>query len=216
MNQKSQPRTIVYIDGFNFYYGAMKGTTLKWLDYRALATTLLRGHQVDSVKYFTARVQDRPDDLGLAQRQDTYIRALEAHSGVEVHYGQFKRRRKARPLADKLDKGIVDIVVVIDTEEKGSDVSLGAHLVWDACHDNMDVALVLSNDSDLQTPVTMAEEVSGVRVITVNPHKHSDQPQRLLSLDKRTLNRRLLLRCQLPNPVTDDRGERIVKPPEWS
>ena len=100
---------------------------------------------------------------------------------------------------------------MIDTEEKGSDVSLGAHLVWDACHDNMDVALVLSNDSDLQTPVTMAEEVSGVRVITVNPHKHSDQPQRLLSLDKRTLNRRLLLRCQLPNPVTDDRGERIVK-----
>ena len=123
------------------------------------------------MKYFTARVQDRPDDLGLAQRQDTYIRALEAHSGVEVHYGQFKRRRKARPLADKLDKGIVDIVVVIDTEEKGSDVSLGAHLVWDACHDKMDVALVLSNDSDLQTPVTMAEEVSGVRVITVNPHK---------------------------------------------
>ena len=85
MIQKSQPRTIVYVDGFNFYYGAVRGTTLKWLDYRALATALLRGHQIDAVKYFTARVKDRPDDLGLAQRQDDYIRALEAHSGAEVY-----------------------------------------------------------------------------------------------------------------------------------
>jgi uncharacterized LabA/DUF88 family protein len=215
MNQKSQPRTIVYVDGFNFYYGAVKGTTLKWLDYRALAAALLRGHQIDAVKYFIARVQDRPDDLGLSQRQDTYIRALEAYSKIEVHYGQFQRRPKRRPLADKLAKGVVEMVTVIDTEEKGSDVSLGSHLVWDACHRNMNAALVMSNDSDLQTPVTMAEQ-AGVRVITVNPHKQSDQPRRLRSSDKRTLNRRLLVRSQLPNPVTDDRGEQILKPPEWS
>jgi hypothetical protein len=25
-------RTIVYVDGFNFYYGAVRGTTWKWLD----------------------------------------------------------------------------------------------------------------------------------------------------------------------------------------
>lgn len=215
MTQKSQPRTIVYVDGFNFHYGAVKGTSLKWLDYRALAEALLRGHQIDAVKYFTARVQDRPDDLGLSQRQDVYIRALEAHSAVEVHYGQFRRRRKMRPLADKLEKGVVDIVAVMDTEEKGSDVSLGSHLVWDACHDAMDVALVMSNDSDLQTPVRMAEE-AGVRVVTVNPHRHSEQPRRLMSSDKRSMTRRHLAKSQLPNPVTDARGETIVKPPEWS
>ena len=120
-----------------------------------------------------------------------------------------------RPLADKLERGITEFAVVMDTEEKGSDVSLGAHLVWDACHRDMDVALVLSNDSDFQTPVTMAEE-AGVRVVTVNPHKQSDQPRRLISSDKRTLNRRLLARCQLPNPVIDERGEQIRRPPEWS
>lgn len=215
MKQRSQPRTIVYVDGFNFYYGALKGTAFKWLDYRALGRVLLRGHQIDTIKYFTARVQDRPDDLGLAQRQDDYIRALEAHSEVEVHFGQFKRRRVARPLADKLAKGVTEIVMVIDTEEKGSDVSLGSHLVWDACHHNMDVALVLSNDSDLQTPVSMAEDI-GIRVITVNPHNQSDQPRRLLSAEKRTLNRRLLKRSQLPDPVLDARGERISKPASWS
>ena len=86
-----------------------------------------------------------------------YLRALVAHAGVEVHYGQFARRRRPLPLADKLKAGIVEMVYVVQTEEKGSDVSLGAHLVWDACHDEIDAALVLSNDSDLQTPVDMAQ-----------------------------------------------------------
>lgn len=27
-----KPRTIVYVDGFNLYYGAVRGTTHKWLD----------------------------------------------------------------------------------------------------------------------------------------------------------------------------------------
>lgn len=118
MTQEPQPRAIVYVDGFNFYYGALKGTAFKWLDHRTLASALLRGHRITRVKYFTARVQDRTDNLGLSQRQDAYIRALQAHSGAEVHYGQFKQRHKTRPLADKLKKGVVEFVAVVDTEER--------------------------------------------------------------------------------------------------
>lgn len=215
MSQQPQPRAIVYFDGFNFYYGALKGNPdLKWLDYRKLASRLLRGHHVGAVRYFTARVQDRPDDPGLAQRQDVYIRALKEHAGVEVHLGQFKHREKNLPLASEHRKGKIKMARVIHTEEKGSDVSLGAHLVRDACHKNMEVALVLSNDSDLQTPVTMAEK-EGIVVITVNPHKQTQQPRRLLSGDKRTLSRKLLERCQLPDPVTTQTGKLIHKPKEW-
>ena len=205
----------MYVDGFNFYYGALKGNPdLKWLDYRELAERLLRGHHVGTVKYFTARVQDRPDDRGLAQRQGVYIRALKEHSKVEVHLGQFKHREKNLPLVSGRRSGKIKMARVVHTEEKGSDVSLGAHLVRDACHKNMEVALVLSNDSDLQTPVTMAEE-EGIIVITVNPHKQAEQPRRLLSSDKRTLNRKLLERSQLPNPVTGRNGRKIHRPKEW-
>ena len=35
-------RTIVYVDGFNLYYGAVRGTPYKWLDLRALFTRILR------------------------------------------------------------------------------------------------------------------------------------------------------------------------------
>src|SRR4030042_2735689 len=55
------PRTRVYIDGFNLYYGAVKGTPLKWLNVRRLCELLLPGHEIGTVKYFTARVSARSD-----------------------------------------------------------------------------------------------------------------------------------------------------------
>ncbi len=29
-------RTYIYVDGFNFYYGAVNNTPYKWLDFKAL------------------------------------------------------------------------------------------------------------------------------------------------------------------------------------
>ena len=34
-------KTIVYIDGYNLYYGLLKGTSYKWLDLFAFARRLL-------------------------------------------------------------------------------------------------------------------------------------------------------------------------------
>ena len=51
-------RTIVYVDGFNLYYGAVKGTRWKWLDPAALFGKVLGPrNRLVNVKYFTARVQ---------------------------------------------------------------------------------------------------------------------------------------------------------------
>ena len=35
-------RTAIYIDGFNFYYGAVKGTSYKWLNPKQLYETILK------------------------------------------------------------------------------------------------------------------------------------------------------------------------------
>jgi hypothetical protein len=48
--------TRFYIDGLNLYYGALKGTSDKWLYLEAFADRLTPRDQIDSVKYFTARV----------------------------------------------------------------------------------------------------------------------------------------------------------------
>lgn len=55
----------VYIDGFNLYYGALKGTPYKWLNFHALCRRILQPHNtLVQIKYFTARVKDRPGRSG--------------------------------------------------------------------------------------------------------------------------------------------------------
>jgi hypothetical protein len=49
-------QTNVYIDGFNLYYGCLKGTPYKWLDLDALCRRLLPKHRLGRIRYFTAIV----------------------------------------------------------------------------------------------------------------------------------------------------------------
>ena len=49
-------RAIVYIDGFNFYYGELKNTPYKWLDIQAMAERLRNAEDVVLVRYFTSFV----------------------------------------------------------------------------------------------------------------------------------------------------------------
>jgi DNA-binding XRE family transcriptional regulator len=82
-------RTIVYIDGFNLYFRALKGTPHKWLDIAKMsAATLPSGHQIDAVNFYTARVSGRIDPTSPA-RQNTYLRALGTLPKVQIHYGNF-------------------------------------------------------------------------------------------------------------------------------
>ena len=50
----SEMRTRVYVDGFNLFYGALKGTPFKWLDPVRLAALLVpQGHTIERLRYFT-------------------------------------------------------------------------------------------------------------------------------------------------------------------
>jgi hypothetical protein len=69
-------RTAVYVDGFNLYYGALKGTPFRWLNIDVLMPHLLpAGCNVISIKYFTARVSGSPD-IDAPRRQAIYLKAL--------------------------------------------------------------------------------------------------------------------------------------------
>ena len=56
-------RTFVYIDGFNLYYRALKGTAYKWLDLKSMLVRLLppQRHEILQIKYFTALVSGIAD-----------------------------------------------------------------------------------------------------------------------------------------------------------
>ena len=93
-------RTRVYVDGFNLFYGALKGTPFKWLDPVRLATLLVpRGYTIERLRYFTARVSGKTDS-GAPARQQIYLKALATLPEVEVHYGRFLAKTVWRPITN--------------------------------------------------------------------------------------------------------------------
>ena len=162
-------KTNVYIDGFNFYYGALRKTPYRWVNIRKLCEFLLPKNTVSEIKYFTARVSARPNDPDQAVRQQLYLRALQTVSGVSIHYGHFLSHEVTMPLVAVLGQR-QQYVRVIKTEEKGSDVNLATHLLHDAHMGRYDVAVVISNDSDLLEPIRIVRGALHKKVGILNPH----------------------------------------------
>ena len=61
-------KTILYIDGFNLFYSAVKGTPLRWLNPVALMERAFPRNQIIGTKYFTAKVTALPNNPGHDRR----------------------------------------------------------------------------------------------------------------------------------------------------
>ena len=171
-----RPTACVYVDGFNLYYGALKDTPLRWLNPLALASNLFPAFDCVGCKYFSAPVSSKAGSLGQTLRQAVYWRALRTIPSLEIIEGHFKVRktwaRSANPPPD--------MVEVIRVEEKGSDVNLASYLLVDAMAGSYDVALVISGDSDLVTPIGMLTRKFVRPVGVINPQRLSGPDRRRL------------------------------------
>ena len=159
-------RTCVYIDGFNFYYSIKKKIekniirypSLKGLCRNKLDSDSFEGQKHDIIKihYFTAEVCN---SAKLA-RQKEYNEALEKE-GVEIRYGKF--------IDDAQDPNRQKSL------EKGSDVNLATQLVYDACNDNYDYAVIISDDTDFRGMIKFVLEKFDDKEIDVwtvgDPHQ---------------------------------------------
>ena len=255
-------RTRVYVDGFNLYYGALKGTPFKWLDLVKLAYQLLpAGYSVTKLKYFTARVSGIPD-AGAPARQQAYLRALATLPEVQIVMGTFLSKTIWRPLTNlpvagrrigtpnpvtmpagthsvsgprtqtlpvgtygqpargtkkgrKRTKPLLDAVVseVHTMEEKGSDVNLAAHLLNDAWKKSFDAAVVISNDTDLVTPIRMVSVERNRPVFVVCPKGNRMAPALArVASHKRHVRTSMLRKAQFPKNIP---GISVSKPATW-
>jgi uncharacterized LabA/DUF88 family protein len=97
-------------------------------------------------------------------------------------------------------------VKVIKTEEKGSDVNLASYILTDAYDGLYDVAVIVSNDSDLAYPLSYVKNHLGKIVGLLNPHKH---PSVVLMRHKnfyKQIRPSVLAACQFPHQMTDVAG----------
>jgi hypothetical protein len=206
--------TNVYIDGFNLYYGALRNTPYRWLNPETLCQLLLPKNTIGQIRYFTALVSARPNDPGQPLRQQLYLRALAAlYPMVSVHLGHFLTHEVMMALV--VPPGTPQTYAkVIKTEEKGSDVNLATHLLHDAHLGRFDVAVVISNDSDLLEPIKIVRQELHKQVGILNPHPN---PSRALlpHIDFiKQIRAGVLGASQFPATMTDAHGS-FTKPAAW-
>lgn len=205
--------TNVYIDGFNFYYGALRKTPYRWVNPEKLCELLLAGNTIGEIKYFTALVSARPGDPDQPVRQQLYLRALKTLPKVSIHLGHFLTHKIMMPLVVPPGQP-PQFVRVIKTEEKGSDVNLATHLLHDAHTGKFDIGVVISNDSDLLEPIKLVREHLKKQVGVLNPHKN---PSRAIlpHIDFiKQIRHGALQAAQFATALTDQHGT-FTKPSTW-
>jgi uncharacterized LabA/DUF88 family protein len=217
-----RPRTNIYVDGFNFYYAAFHSARaalppcLKWLDVRRLCQNALPRNEICRIRYFTAKVTSTASDPGRPARQEAYLQALRHVPGLTIHYGQFVVRQKYLKAVNPTP-GQAKRPLVFVPEEKGSDVNLASYLILDACRGAYDVAVLVSNDSDLKEPVRLAREEIGkaVGVLRVDA-----EPRGCVFRDMvdfiRPLRRSHFENSQLPDVVSLSESAEVRRPVEWT
>lgn len=206
-------KTCVYIDGFNLYYGALKNTPYRWLDLAQLCRLMLPTNDVERINYYTALVGARIGDPGQPIRQKTYLRALATLPQVHVHFGHYLSHGVWMPLETPPQSG-PKFVRVIKTEEKGSDVNLATHLMRDAYENAFEVAVLITNDSDLREPVELVRNRLGKKVGVLNPQKHPAVALKTVATFFKTIRSGVLQASQFPPQLMDARGT-FDKPAGW-
>ena len=244
---QTQQRARVYIDGFNFYYAAfVEGDfgRYKWLDLVAFSECLVPRMRVDHVRYFTAQVKPKPSDPDAHIRQGIYLNALKTLPRLSVHLGSFSKHPVTMPLAPPpshgREAGVVyreepeagsaeeqppDRAWVYKFEEKGSDVNLATFLLRDGFKGFYDVAVVVSDDSDLLEPVKMVRQELNRQVIVARVPRYSrteGKKQVRASVFEgkvdfiRDVRRAHLADSQLPVTIKPKGGGRLIeRPSAW-
>ncbi len=127
-------RTIVYIDGFNLYYGAVKGTPHKWLNLQKYFTLLIPDDDLREICYFTAEVSGAP------LRRPAGIPCRTCHPAADLDPLR-KVKEKLAKCAGNMHAGNRWFSVM---EEKRTDVNIAVRLVEDAYEDACDKFVIVS------------------------------------------------------------------------
>jgi uncharacterized LabA/DUF88 family protein len=217
-----QPRAYVYVDGFNLFYRCLRKTSLKWLNIQALSEQMLPSFDVVRVKYYTAMIRSRGDP-SKSLRQETYLRALRTLPKVEICLGLFSAQKVTRELVKPsiftrikkrlgLKVGMNRCVKVYDPKEKGSDVNLAVHIVNDAWQNRYDVAVLISNDSDLIEAIKVVRRDCKKQVYVINPHKDPNPELHKHADFVKQIRATHLSSAQFPDKIV---GTKVSKPEKW-
>jgi len=169
-------RSILYVDGFNFYYGVtdywkkvkIEMAGLGWCDFRALVERHFAGTEEElvSVKYFTSTVTQKeevaPHRPGEHVRYGEWARAVRTIDRLQVIRGFYKKGDEQTGLFPKQEKYQENPDAPWkNRNEKQNEVNIAVEMMIDALHpgnSKPDKVYLLSEDSDLMPVIFALEE----------------------------------------------------------
>ncbi len=158
-------KVIVYVDGFNFYYGLKHHSKWKkyyWLDIVKLFEQFMRPDQeLVAVKYFSAR----PNEPQKSTRQNAFFQANLENPKFKLILGHYLCKNiPCRKCGN----------IIHTYEEKESDVRFATQIVTDALCHNCDISIVVSADSDMIPAIEIALNCNHPAFVYFPPNQYSN------------------------------------------
>jgi len=223
-------KTIAYIDGFNLYFGSLKGTSYRWLDIPALVKRICNEQspccELTAIKYYTAdikaKLSSRKDSS--CKAQNDYHLSLQAYNSdrgleFEIIKGKYNIRSKEY-YAYQEPVNFDEKLSVWVPEEKQTDVAIAVDLLCDVMDDACDQVVVFSNDSDLAPALKAVKSrwpskvVGVVAPIRGKGRQSSADLKQGADWTRDRINDHDLESSQLPDTV-QTRKRVISKPEHW-
>jgi 6-hydroxy-3-succinoylpyridine 3-monooxygenase len=213
--QAAQPQTkraIVYVDGFNFYYGVLKNGPHKWLNLERFFCRLRQHDQVQKIRYFTAKITGHH-----LANQEAYLLALTTLPLVDVILGRFKAKQVQCQVPACPNPGRR---VFTTQEEKRTDVNIALWMLHDAQRDVCDRLILVTGDSDLVPAVRMVKDhFPEKEIVAYIPAKNATRGAalelRAEAHKDKTLPLDLLGKSQFPATIDLGGGRAVTKPATW-
>ncbi len=236
MVEHVKKRTAVYIDGYNLYYGRLRGSSHKWLDVVSLFEQITKiqdpRSSVDSVKLFTAHALAKfatHGQVSVSAQQD-YHRALLLlyPERLTVTLGSHSHDKTGTLLPTFIagvpyDRNMRSRVWKV--EEKQTDVNIAIAMYRDASKGLFDQQVICTNDSDAEpTLKAIREDFPHITLGVVTPIRPPSGNDRTRSISaslerhahwmRRHINEEELAAAQLPTHVPTKKKP-IRKPAHW-
>lgn len=233
-------RTRIYVDGYNLYYGCLKGTSLKWLEILKLFEKILLPSSIApangrpasfalcplAIKYFTAPILEQAASADDSVKcQETYHAALTKHQldRLEIIKGYYSLTQARAKLIDvknpKRWPKYCQPAEIWKLEEKQSDVNLALHAFKDAILGEVDQVVIVTNDTDIAPALEMIRQLTSTVIgIVIPTTAQQRRPNKALVDNAHWVRTHIthdeLSKAQLPRVIVSGK-KTYSKPDSW-
>ena len=204
-------RVIVYVDGYNFYYGMRNGGAkwkrVYWLDIvKFFERMMLKDQELVEVNYYSSRPLD---DQMAADNQDRFFKANLLNTKFKLTLGRYKKKKFKCQNCGFKNKTY---------EEKESDVRVATGMLVDMLSDRCDITVIVSADSDMIPSVEIIKSTDPSHPV----HAFIPPNQKSFALVNKCDTtvwlghyRARFIRSMLPDEVTLPNGHVLHRPDNW-